>query len=89
MDYEQEIRSLKASLFEHKLAMVGLAVCIAQTLDASDPKFRSSLTTTLRAWLGRLQFRQQKDAEEVALMFGQAFVEPSFPMSPIPPNEEE
>lgn len=87
MDHEAEIKALKAALSEHKLAVVGLATCLAQTLAASDPRFRSSLTTTLRNWAGQLEHRGQWEALEIALMFGQAFVDPAFPMSSEPPKD--
>ena len=37
MDYEAEIRDLKAALIETMLGVVGLATCIAQTLDTCAP----------------------------------------------------
>lgn len=87
MDQEAEIRDLKAALAEIKFGAAGLAVCIAQTLAASDPTFQKRLASTLRDWFGRLESRQQPDAREIALMFGRAFADQAFPLSSEPPKE--
>jgi hypothetical protein len=87
MDYETEIRDLKAALLETKMAVAGLGVCIAQTLERYDPKLRPILTSNLRDWLGQARFREQTHVQEVVLMLGHAFVDPAFPLSSIPPNE--
>jgi hypothetical protein len=86
MDYEREIRDLKAALLETKTAVAGLGLCIAQTLVACYPKSKAILTNNLRNWLGQSEFRGQTHSQEIALIFGRAFVEPSFPMSYEPPD---
>jgi hypothetical protein len=45
MDYEEEIRDLKAALLETKWAVASLGVCIAQTLAACDPKSHTILSS--------------------------------------------
>lgn len=89
MDYEAEINALKASLLETKTAVAGLGVCIAQTLVACDPKSKAILTNNLRDWLGHSQLRGQTHAQEIALIFGRAFVDPAFPLSYIPPDHSK
>jgi hypothetical protein len=85
MDYEQEIRDLKAALLETKWAVAGLGVCIAQTLATCDPKSRIILSSILRNWMGTMEHRQRSDGMEIALMFGRALVDPAFPFSSTPP----
>ena len=88
MDQDAEIRDLKASLLETKLAVAGLVTCIAQTLAESDPKLGARLTRNFEEWHRGLASRPRSDAKEIAVMFGRAFVDHAFPMSSIPPKEE-
>jgi len=81
MDYDAEIRDLKAALIETKLGVAGLATCIAQTLATCDPSSQPILATNLRTWSGTLAQRQRPEAKEIALLFGRAFVDPAWPMS--------
>jgi hypothetical protein len=87
MDYEAEIKDLKAALLETQWAVAALAVCIAQTLAACDPKSRTILSSTLRDWLGRLEYRARPEAMNIALMFGRALIDPAFPLSSTPPDD--
>jgi hypothetical protein len=87
MDHDVEIRDLKASLLETKLALVGLVTCIARTLAESDPKLAERLTRTFEEWHRGLSSRPRSDAREIAVMFGRAFVDPAFPLSPTPPED--
>jgi hypothetical protein len=87
MDYEREIRDLKAALLGTKIAVAGLALCIARTLETCDPKSRALLTSQLRDWYGQIELRGMTDAQEIALIFGQNFVDQAFPLSSDHPKD--
>jgi hypothetical protein len=88
VDYEAEIKDIKAALLETQIGVVGLSVCVAQTLVACDPRSHAMLSNTLRRWLGTLEKRARPEAKEIAVIFGRVFVDPAFPLSSTPPDED-
>ena len=87
MDYEQEIRGLKASLQETKFAVAQLAVFLADVAAHSTPTFRERLSSNVQSLWGSVSNRQMEDARDIVLMFGRAFVDPAFPLSSDPPDD--
>jgi hypothetical protein len=88
MTVEEEIRDLKASLLETRIGAVSLLVCVVQSLAEVDPTLRERVASNLRQWHGRAANRARPEARQMAEMFGQALVDPAFPMSSDPPKTE-
>jgi hypothetical protein len=87
MDYEAEIKELRAALLESMLGAAALVTCVVQSLGEADPSLQARFASNLRRWHGRASNRARQEAKVMAEMVGQTIIDPAFPMSSKLPKE--